>query len=129
MKYLQRILLTGFLILTLSCVQETHTKTITFKVDMNAIENPKDVGIKGDFTSNPWNETAPLTDDNNDGIYEATFSQKTATNQIQFKFVNEDSIYELQDLDNRILEFKYKPETIIYEGVFNNPYDFKVSKD
>lgn len=55
--------------------------------------------------------------------------QKTATNQIQFKFVNEDSIYELQDLDNRILEFKYKPETIIYEGVFNNPYDFKVSKD
>ena len=129
MKYLQRILLTGFLILTLSCVQETHTKTITFKVDMNAIENPKDVGIKGDFTSNPWNETAPLTDDNNDGIYEATFSQKTATNQIQFKFVNEDSIYKLQDLDNRILEFKYKPKTIIYEGVFNNPYDFKVSKD
>lgn len=75
MKYLQRILLTGFLILTLSCVQETHTKTITFKVDMNAIENPKDVGIKGDFTSNPWNETAPLTDDNNDGIYEATYSE------------------------------------------------------
>ena len=110
-----------------SCVQETHLKTITFKVDMRSIENPTNVGIRGNFTDNPWNDTAPLTDENNDGIYEGTFSQKTAINQIQFKFVNQLTDYELPDSDNRIITFEYKPETIIYEATFNS-FESKITK-
>ncbi len=120
MKYLNSIMIC-FLLITQSCVQETHTKTVTFKVDMSAIENPENVGIRGNFTDNPWNETAPLTDENDDGIFEGTFSQKTAVNQIQFKFVNQSSDYELKGSDNRVIEFEYQPETIVYEAVFNNP--------
>ena len=120
MKYFQLILISLFLF-SQSCVQEIHTKTVTFKVDMNAVENAVDVGVRGSFTDNPWNETAPLIDDDGDGIYEATFSQKTAINQIQFKFVNNGSDYELRGSDNRVIEFEYKPETIVYEAVFNNP--------
>jgi hypothetical protein len=110
-------------------VQETHLKTVTFKLDMKANEHPKNVGVRGDFTSNPWNETVHLTDDNNDGIFEGTLSQKTARNQIEFKFVNHSSIYELEALDNRIIKFQYKPETIVYEAIFNNPDVIKVSRN
>ena len=119
MKYLKLLLISLFLV-SQSCVQETHTKTITFKVDMNSIENITNVGIRGNFTSNPWNETAPLADDNNDGIYEGTFSQKTAINSIEFKFVNNND-FELKGQDNRTISFEYQPETIIFEAVFDNP--------
>lgn len=119
MKYLKALLLC-LSITSQSCVQETHTKTVTFKIDMRGVENPENVGIRGNFTDNPWNDTAPLTDDNNDGIYEGTFSQKTAVNGIQFKFVNNGE-FELEGQDNRSIQFEYQPETIIYEGIFNNP--------
>ncbi|MBC2846755.1 hypothetical protein [Winogradskyella flava] len=125
---LSKFALILLLIITQSCVQETHTKTVTFKVDMNAVENVSNVGIRGNFTDNPWTETVPLTDTNSDGIYEGTFSQKTAHNQIQFKFVNQGGDYELKDTDNRIIEFEYKPETITYEAVFNNP-EAKITKN
>lgn len=125
---LSKFALIFLLIITQSCVQETHTKTVTFKVDMNAVENVSNVGIRGNFTDNPWTETAPLADTNSDGIYEGTFSQKTAHNQIQFKFVNQGGDYELKDTDNRIIEFEYKPETITYEAVFNNP-EAKITKN
>lgn len=128
MKYLKTLLIC-IIISTQSCVQDTHTKTVTFKVDMTNIENPENVGIRGDFTSNPWNETFPLTDDNGDGFYEGTFSQKTAINQIQFKFVNNKSDYELRGFDNRVINFEYKPETITYKAVFNNSDKVKISKD
>ena len=36
-----------------------------------------------------------------------------------FKFVNQDSVFELEHQDNRILTFKYQQETIVYEAIFN----------
>lgn len=121
MKLIKHISMLLLCMILASCVQETHIKTITFKVDMRAIENIGNVGVRGNFTSNPWNETALLTDDNNDSIYEGTFSQKTAANTIQFKFVNQNTDYELGDSDNRKIDFEYKPETITYEAIFNSP--------
>ncbi|WP_299361696.1 hypothetical protein [Winogradskyella sp.] len=120
MKFLKHILFITLVLTITSCVQETHTKTVTFRVDMSGVENPKNVGVRGNFTSNSWSETEPLTDDNNDGIYEGTFSQKTAVNGIQFKFVNNGE-FELDGQDNRTVTFEYKPETIVYKAVFNNP--------
>ncbi len=111
-----------------SCVQETHLKTVTFQVDMKGIENVSDVGIRGSFTPNQWTETVPLTDEDGDSIYEGTFSQKTAINQFQFKFVNQNEDYELKGKDNRVLVFKYEPETIIYKGVFNDETKVEITK-
>lgn len=105
----------------LSCVQETHIKTVTFKVDMTAVANVEHVGVKGNFTSSPWSNMYPLNDDNNDGIYEGNFSKSTTINQIQFKFVNQYNNYELEGMDNRVISFEYQPETILYEAIFNIP--------
>ena len=103
-----------------SCVQEEHPKTITFSVDMNGIENVANVGIRGDFTDQRWTQTVFLTDEDGDGIYSVTLSQKTAIYGIEFKFVNQGSDYELRDQENREIVFEYKPETIEYIAKFNN---------
>jgi hypothetical protein len=122
-KIINRIL---FVLLFTSCVQEEHEKTITFLVDMNGIDNVGSVGIRGDFTDQQWRETVPLTDEDGDGIYTATLTQKTAIYGIEFKFVNQGFDYELKGEPNRELVFEYKPETIEYIATFNNNKDIKI---
>ncbi|KAB8153569.1 hypothetical protein EZY14_010060 [Kordia sp. TARA_039_SRF] len=119
MKQLKIIVATLVLFSIASCVQETHEKSITFKVDMNAIDNAQNVGMKGNFTNPSWQKMIPLTDENNDGIYEVTIRRKTASNAIQFKFVNQNEHYELRDQPNRSLKLEYKPQTITYETIFD----------
>ena len=103
-----------------NCVQEEYEKTITFKVDTNGIEDIESLGIRGDFLPNQWRESVPLTDDDNDGIYEISFSEKTASYGINFKFVKNGFDYELKEQDNREIVFEYKPENITYITTFNN---------
>ncbi|MEL6812098.1 MAG: hypothetical protein AAFP76_12260 [Bacteroidota bacterium] len=110
----------AMLLLMTNCVQRQHLKTITFKVDMNGMDSISEVGIRGEFTSTPWSETLPLTDRDGDGIYEGTFSKETAHNGFEFKFVL-NGAFELEGKDNRLIVMEYKPETLIYEAVFNNP--------
>lgn len=103
-----------------SCVQEEHLKTVTFKVDMTALENVGEVGLKGEFTNPQWGQILPLEDPDGDGIYEATFSQETAQSIAEFKFVH-NGVYELKGQNNRQLKMEYKPETIVYWAVYDNP--------
>ena len=117
---MKKIIYILLFVITQSCVQQTHEKVITFQVDMSAIETIKNVGVRGNFTNPSWEQTIPLTDDNNDGIYEATFQKKTAVFAIEFKFVHQDT-YELKDQPNRSIQFEYKPETITYSAVFDVP--------
>ncbi|WP_298759543.1 hypothetical protein [uncultured Psychroserpens sp.] len=118
MKYIT-LLIIGLLLL--GCVQDTHLKTVHFKVDMTAIDEVYKVGIRGPFTENPWQDTIYFTDTDNDGIYEGTITKQTAQSSVSFKFVNRDSIFELEHQNNRQINFKYQPETIQYEAVFDKP--------
>ncbi|MDP5092361.1 MAG: hypothetical protein NWQ17_03580, partial [Polaribacter sp.] len=85
-------------------------------------------GIRGDFLPNKWEETVDLTDENNDGIFEITFTEKTAVNNINFKFVKNDSQFELEGKENRKITFNYKPETIIYKSKFNEETPIEIIK-
>ena len=120
MKLLRQFSVLCIVISLTNCVQKTHPKTITVKVDMNAEENHSEVGIRGN-TLLSWKETTYLSDENNDGIYEGTFEINTANQDIEFKFVNHNDAFELQDQNNRSLSFEYQPETIVYEATFNSP--------
>ncbi|PIA81978.1 hypothetical protein BFR04_11775 [Gaetbulibacter sp. 4G1] len=121
MKFIKIILTTIVLLLFLNCVQETHSKTITLKLDMRQVENINNVGARGGNAPLSWNKTFQLTDTNKDSIYEGKIELKSASFDIEFKFVNNTDEFELQDQNNRSIRFEYKPETIIYEAVFNNP--------
>jgi hypothetical protein len=103
------------------CVQKTHQKTIQFKLDMTKVENPENVGVRGEFGSKPWNETIYFTDDDADGIFEGTVIKQTGQGGIEFKFVNHNDVFELPGQNNRVIEFKYQTETILYDATFNNP--------
>ncbi|WP_299676533.1 hypothetical protein [uncultured Dokdonia sp.] len=127
MKMYKTTLICLALISLASCVQKEHLKTVTFKVDMTHVEPISQVGIKGEFTNPSWKEIIPLTDANNDGVYELTVSQTTAVSAVEFKFVH-NGVYELLNQKNRVLRFEYKPETLVYEGVFNNPEAKQITK-
>ena len=114
-------------LLITSCVQKAKSKTITVKVDMNGIENPTKVGIRGNSPLS-WDQTTYLNDADGDGIYEDTFSVYAANNDVEFKFVNNDTEFELKDQNNRSLSFEYKPETITYEAIFNNANAIKITR-
>lgn len=114
-------ILTLTVLLIASCVQkEFDKKKVTFSVDTNGIEDITSIGIRGNFLPNKWKETVPLIDNNNDGVYEITFNEKTAVYGINFKFVKNGKDYELIDKKNREIVFEYKPETIIYKTKFSN---------
>ncbi len=109
------------LFLAYSCVQDKHSKTIHFKINMKQIHNISNVGLRGDTAPLSWNETLLLTDEDGDSIYDGEIQLNSASYDIEFKFVNQDTIFELQDQPNRSIRFEYKPEKIIYEATFNNP--------
>jgi hypothetical protein len=113
------LLLTSILIA--SCVQETKPKTIHFKLDMRGVQSISNVGLRGGSKPLSWESTFLLTDHNNDSIYEGTVKLKSASYDMEFKFVNQNYQFELQEQKNRSIKFEYKPETILYEAVFNNP--------
>ena len=110
----------GLFLIMASCVQEEHLKTVPFKVNMSQLENVNNVGIRGQFTSPPWEVTVPMKDENNDGIYEVTLSEMTAQSSVDFKFVNQNDQFELECKPNRSLNFEYRPETLEYSALYNN---------
>ncbi len=127
MKLLKPLSTVLVALLITSCVQKAKPKTITVKVDMNGIENPSKVGIRGNSPLS-WDQTTYLNDADGDGIYEDTFSIYTANNDVEFKFINNDTEFELKDQNNRSLSFEYKPEIITYEGIFNNAIAIKITR-
>lgn len=114
------ITVAAFVMAFSSCVQETHLKTVTFEVDMRNVTEFTNVGVRGPFTDEPWQETIIFEDNNGDSIYEGSITQKTAANGVEFKFVINNDTYELKDQNNRYLKFEYKPESIIYTTKFND---------
>jgi len=127
MKTTKHLITLLILIVLSSCVQDTPKKEITVKLDMTNVENASQVGIRGTFPLS-WDETTYLQDTDGDGIYEGEFTIYTASNAINFKFVNNDDTFELKDKDNRTLAFEFQPETITIEAVFNDP-NTKIIKD
>lgn len=120
MKATEQSIIALVFLFTIGCVQKTHQKIIHFKLDMTAFQNPVDVGVRGEFGIKGWEETIYFTDENNDGIFEGTVKFQTAKNALAFKFVEHGDQFELEGQDNRSISFIYKPETILYEAVFNN---------
>ncbi len=102
-----------------SCVQEEHVKKITFGVDLSNYDSITEVGIRGQFTSPPWQVTIPMSDADNDGFFEVTVEQKTAQSGVEFKFVLDNDRFELEGKPNRRIRFNYQPEVIRYTGVFD----------
>ncbi len=108
-------------LLTSSCVQETHVKEIHFQVDTRSVQNIGPVGIRGSLPPLSWNETFELSDPDGDGVFTGKVLVDTGHSSMSFKFVTQDGSFELANQNNRNLDFEYKPEKIKYSAVWNNP--------
>jgi hypothetical protein len=120
MKRTQFIYLLSLVITISGCVQQSHQKFVKVTLDMRNIENPKDVGIRGQSPLS-WEETTYLEDPDGDGIFEGEFEFYTTVSQIEFKFVNQNDDFELEGQPNRSIAFEYKPEKMTYSAVFDEP--------
>lgn len=121
MKSLKYLILFFVCFTLTSCVQETHPKKVSFKVKAENPDSTESIGIRGNLKPLSWNNTLLLEGPDADGFFTSTINFDTANNQLSFKFVRNDSIFELDGLQNRSLHFEYKPEKLEYSAVFNSP--------
>ena len=128
MKIQVKLALSALLLSIAGCVQQTHEKTIHFTVNSYPTEVGRAIGIRGDIQPLSWQETTLLTDEDGDGIYEAVLTFDTASNQLNFKFVDGDDSFELQGQNNRVLPFEYREESIQFISSFDSE-EFEIIKN
>lgn len=119
MNFNHLVISLSLVILAAACVQQTHLKTVNLKVQTGEDSNIESIGVRGEFTNSPWSETIPLLDEDKDGVYEGSFSMSTGQYGVEFKFVKNGDVYELENKKNRLIKFEYKAETIFYTCTFN----------
>jgi hypothetical protein len=75
---------------------------VTFRVDMKAVKNPTQVGIRGSLSPLSWEKTYPLTDEDGDGIFTGKVDfEDSETTKVEFKFVYGEVTWELDGQSNR----------------------------
>jgi PBP1b-binding outer membrane lipoprotein LpoB len=116
MKKLSSILL--LLLLLNGCVQKTYTKTVVFTLTVPHQYAPKTVGIRGDDSPLNWDQDVVMKAAANDSIYTATITFVTGYKYTSVKFVVNDE-FELQDQDNRRIDFSISSDTTVYRAIFN----------
>jgi C-terminal processing protease CtpA/Prc len=102
------------LMLTLSC--NSQERTVTLKLDTRSLSTIKKVSVRGDVKPLSQTKDYILTDQDRDGIFEATIKFKTSKRNVNFKFLVDGEI-ELKASDARRIWFKDQPVTEEY--VFN----------
>lgn len=95
---------------------KSHEYSVTFKVDMNAVENVSNVSLQGSIAPLSWDNPLLMEDPDRDGIYEARVTFITDKKTLRFKFVNNEEM-ELYGSENRTL--KFESETIERSYLFN----------
>lgn len=115
-----------FAMLCLIACQTTKSQShqITFKVAINETDVKKSIAIKGSIAPLAWDKLHPLTDMDNDGIYETTIRFDTNKKNVKYKFLI-DGEEEFIGNDNRVLW--YKSESQIANHTFNE-YDYYDAK-
>ncbi|MEM9051404.1 MAG: hypothetical protein AAGC47_05055 [Bacteroidota bacterium] len=104
MKTLNRFAIALFSILFVtSCVQKPQLVKVKFAVDMTKETDVTEVGIIGQFEPLSWSETVSMLDEDRDGIYEAELTCKIYYKYMEFKFVKNGNIIELDGQGNRTI--------------------------
>jgi hypothetical protein len=101
-----------------SCVQKTYTKTVIFQLTVPSNYQPKTVGIRGDDKPLSWEQDIAMTAVVKDSVYTTTVTFVTGYKFTSVKFVvNEE--FELQDQNNRRINFSNNSDTTYYSAHFN----------
>lgn len=115
------------LLLATQCACAQENTVFRFKVDANELKDPKNFGLRGSLPPLSWDQTFPLADADQDGVYEGSVSfSNPATGMLEYKFVYGDQkiTYELPE-GNRILILNGSRELPLFKWNVNTPVDFR----
>lgn len=100
------VILVVFLSAIFSC--NAQEKIVTLKLDTKNLPDVTKVTVRGNTKPLSQNKDYTLTDDNGDGIFEASIKFNTSKRNVKFKFLINNQV-ELKGSDSRILWFKDEP--------------------
>lgn len=106
--------LLSFVIFVVSPSQAEYK--VTFQVDMGQRENIEVVSLRGNIEPLSWDKDFLLTDENKDGIFEATIIFNTKERLVQYKFL-QNGEWELDGVDNRT--YRLDSDQITVKNVFD----------
>lgn len=110
------IILLAIISLT-SCVQKSKKHAVTLLLDVSALKDIKNVGVRGENKPFSWNEDLAMEVVKKDSLYKTTFALETGRICIEIKFTINGE-FELQDRDNRKVYFNQNGKTV-YKAKFN----------
>lgn len=107
--------------------RNVNLKEIHFQVDMKAelanVQDKSTIGIRGNIAPLSWDKTYFLKNDDNDGIYEGTINFEATDDNLAFKFVHSDVVWELATEENRMINLNKKEQKLpLYTWNENPPF-------
>lgn len=106
------------LLVTTSCVQKTHKRTVVFTLDVSKTEGIKTVGIRGWDSPLSWDKDYPMKAIIKDSLYQVTVTGETGRICTEFKFSVNDKL-ELEGKENRKIYFDTKSDTTKVAVIFD----------
>lgn len=111
------ILSSLLVLITSSCVQKIHKRTVVFTLDVYGIKNIKKVGIRGWDAPLSWDNDYLMKEIVKDSLYQVTITGETGRLCSEIKFTINDKL-ELDEKENRKIYFKDK-DTLLYNAKYN----------
>jgi hypothetical protein len=100
-----------------SCVQKTKKHSVTLLLDVSAMKDIQNVGVRGNDKPFSWNEDVIMEVVKKDSLYKTTFTIETGRICTELKFTVNGN-FELQDKENRKVYFDESGKTI-YKAKFD----------
>jgi hypothetical protein len=105
------------LILLSACVQEAYDRVVVYDVDVSALKDVRDVGVRGDDAPLSWEQDRAMTMVVKDSLYRVTVRYRTGYLVTKAKFTVNGN-FELQGKPNRRVQFAVG-DTTFYKARFN----------
>ncbi|WP_170110603.1 S41 family peptidase [Flavilitoribacter nigricans] len=95
----------------------SQIRQIDFAVKVPSPKGPASIGVRGDLAPLSWEQTFFLTDEDGDGIFTGSLQLETDKPVLQYKFVKNDTEFELNGDDNR--QMKLDRDQLTVEATFD----------
>lgn len=101
-----------------SCVQKSYKRVVVVTLDVSKTKDIQSVGLRGNSNPLSWDQDYPMQEVVKDSLYKAVVIAKTGYLFAELKCTVNGN-FELQNEDNRRIEFDLKKDTTYVNLVFN----------
>jgi hypothetical protein len=114
---MKKVIILFTIVILTSCVQKTKKHSVTLLLDVSAMKDVKNVGVRGNDKPFSWDNDTQMEVVKKDSLYKTTFTIETGRICTEIKFTVNGN-FELQDKNNRKVYFNQNGETV-YKAKFD----------